>query len=604
MAKLFGELKRRNVFRVAGVYAVVGWVLAQIATTLEESLGLPGWFDSVIVAVLLLGLPIALVLAWAFELTPEGVVRTESVPHDESITAKTGRKLDYAIVVGLVLLGALLAWQQLGRTPATSGEGGEGADKGISAASVAVLPFTDLSPGGDQEYFSDGISEEILDVLAGVDGLEVVSRTSSFQFKGRELGIPEIASSLKVRNVVEGSVRKAGDTIRVTAQLIDSATDKHLWSHTYERPLTAETVFAIQDEIAESIVAALSDTLGLGAVEPIEHAPTTRNLSAYELYLRARPLFLARVDLDKADAYLAEALEQDPEYAKAWEMRASLQLLTLEYGYSDENIDTAEARAKEFARRALAIEPRSATALAMIANADGRAAQELRRKTPLVDLFAGYDKALEIEPRNTEALNWRGLEYTLVGNLDAALRDFEACIGYEPYYEACVENYFEILADMGRDEEAMAAYIKALDNSSAKMEWAPLALLARTGDELTFKTTTNSPQLLRGWRRHDELWEAYRHPDRDHSELIESIRDFLDARPGNSDMIFRWIVDPIGTDWRVPEQLFLWDASMARYRRTETFKAYVRESGVYDYWQTAGYPPQCRPIGKDDFECN
>lgn len=303
MDNLFSELKRRNVIRVAGVYAVVGWVLAQIATTLEDALGLPAWFDGVIVALLLLGLPIALVLAWAFELTPDGVLRTEDVPDGASITSATGRKLDFTIVAGLVLLAGMIFWQQTTKTDSPTVAVAP-TDAVVAEASIAVLPFADLSQAGDQEYFSDGISEEILNVLVGVEGLEIVSRTSSFQFKDRDLGIPEIAELLKVRHVVEGSVRKSGETIRVTAQLIDALHDKHLWSDTYDRPLTAENLFSIQDEISNAIVAALSDALGLTTLSPVDVSLATRNLTAYELYLQARPLYHSRRRLDEADSTL------------------------------------------------------------------------------------------------------------------------------------------------------------------------------------------------------------------------------------------------------------------------------------------------------------
>jgi TolB-like protein/Tfp pilus assembly protein PilF len=499
------------------MYAVVGWVLTQIGTTLEETMGLPAWFDGLIVALLLIGFPIALLLAWAFELTPEGVVKTEAVPEGESITAETGRKLDYAIVFGLVLLVATVLWQNSGTDAVfVDDEVGVAGD-----TSIAVLPFADLSPAGDQEYFSDGIAEEILNVLVGVDGLEVTSRTSSFQFKGDGLGIPAIAKTLNVRHVLEGSVRKSGETIRVTAQLIDASIDKHLWSDTFDRPLTTENIFAIQDEIAKSIVMALSDTLGIGRLEPVEVVPITENLTAYDLFLQARPLFLARVDLGVADELLARALEQDPEFAKAWEMRAALQTLKVEYGYSGLSPNEAERLGNEFARRALAIEPRSATALAVIAKGDGNAAQRLRRRESLVRIFAEFNSALEIEPRNASALLWRGLRYLMVGDLNASLNDFVKCMEYEPFYTPCVENNYTVLAAMGRDDEALAAYVEGLNTSTTKVAYAHFPLLARLDEELGFKSASNAEAALQGWRRHDELWLAYRNPERDHAELIE-----------------------------------------------------------------------------------
>jgi TolB-like protein/tetratricopeptide (TPR) repeat protein len=609
MSNLFGEMKRRNVFRVAGMYAVVGWVLAQIATTLEETMGLPTWFDGLIVALLLIGFPIAIVFAWAFELTPQGVVRTEDVPEGASIAGDTGHKLDYVIVAGLILLAAMIVWQKSGEAPEVIEDAAvavvdENVHAAIDVASIAVLPFADLSPGGDQEYFSDGISEEILNVLVGVDGLNVTSRTSSFQFKGGGLGIPEIAADLKVRHVVEGSVRKSGGTIRVTAQLIDATNDNHLWSDTFDRPLTTENIFEIQDEIARAIVTALSETLGVGELEPIEVAATTRNLDAYELYLQARPMFDARENLDVADDLLAEALEVDPEFARAWEMRAALQKLKMEYGYSDSPLAVAETKGREFAERALQLDPRSATALATIAKIDGDAAEELRRKPSLVKVFSDFDLALEVDQHNASALNWRGLRYLHVGYLDLALKDFRACVRIEPYYVPCVENQITVLGTMGRDADSLAAYIEALNTSTGNIDSANLPSLARLNMEVAFKTATNSSMMLAGWRKHDELYSAYKKPEKDHSDLIDSIRNFLDTKETRYYAIFDWLVNPIGTGWRIPEILVVWDPIMHAYRQSAEFKSYIRDSGVFEYWKQAGFPPQCRPLGDDDFECD
>jgi len=609
VSSIFSELKRRNVFRVAGVYAVVGWVLAQISTTLEEALGLPQWFDGLIVALLLLGLPIAIVFAWAFEMTPNGVVRTEAVPEGESITADTGHKLDYAIVAGLALLIVMVIWQQMGTEPiaadsATADAVAQADDTRADAASIAVLPFADLSPAGDQEYFSDGISEEILNVLVAVDGLEVTSRTSAFQFKGGNLGIPAIAKSLNVRHVVEGSVRKSGETIRVTAQLIDAENDKHLWSQTYDRPLNAENIFSIQDEIAKAIVGALSQTLGVGSLEQVQVSATTQNLTAYELYLQARPLFQARFDLDVADDLLRKAVDQDPLFANAWAMRAALQWLMVSYGYSDIPKDDADRLAKEFAHRALELDPQNASAMIAIALVDSVRARDLRDKGDFVEIIATFDHAMAIDPRNATALLWRGLRLLVLGFLEPALADFEKCMEIEPFYVPCAENHYSVLANLGRDEEAMAAYTTGLDQSIIKVEFSYLPLMARMDEELAFKLTTNHQTLLLGWRRHGELYQAYKDPKRDHRELIESIRRHFDAKKVRVEYDFSYIVQPIGNHWRLPTDLLLWDVSMSKYRQSDEFKYYIRESGIFDYWQAIGYPPQCRPVGDDDFECD
>ena len=606
MSNLFAELQRRNVIRVAGVYAVVGWVLAQIATTLEETLGLPAWFDSLIVAFLLLGFPIALVIAWAFELTPEGVIRTEDVPPGQSITAETGRKLDITIVVALLALVALIAWQRFDGAPEpvqlTGADATEAATQ-VSDASIAVLPFADLSPDGDQEYFSDGIAEEILNVLVGVNGLEVTSRTSSFQFKGQELGIPQIAAELNVRHVLEGSVRKSGNTIRVTAQLIDSGNDKHLWSETYDRPLTTENLFEIQDEIATSIVEALSSALGVASLESIRVKAKTRNLDAYELYLQARPLFHSRTDLDVADELLSRAIEQDPEFVHAWEIRAALQTLMLEYGYSDTPQAEAEERAIEMANRALELEPRSPTALAVQAKVEGEKVSDLRGGVRIVDIFAKLDLALEIEPHNASALNWRGLRYLMVGYLEEALADFATCMAYEPYYRPCVENYYTVLGAMGRDAESFAEYERAISVGAASVEFAYLPTLARLGKRVPFLMATNGEKMLRGWRRHGELWDAYQDPTGDHEDLIDSMRQHLESQGSHLD-IFAFVAHPVGDGWEKADVLVKWDAIMRSYRQNPEFKEYMRASGVLEYWLEYGFPPQCRRLANDDFECD
>jgi TolB-like protein len=606
MSNLFVELQRRNVIRVAGVYAVVGWVLAQIATTLEETLGLPAWFDSLIVALLLLGFPIALVMAWAFELTPEGVIRTEDVPPGESITAETGRKLDVTIVVALFALVALVAWQNFdggsqSNQPVEAGM--PMTDAQASDASIAVLPFADLSPAGDQEYFSDGIAEEILNVLVGVKGLEVTSRTSSFQFKGQELGIPQIAAELNVRHVLEGSVRKSGNTIRVTAQLIDSGNDKHLWSETYDRPLTTENLFEIQDEIATSIVEALSSALGVASLEPIRVRAKTRNLDAYELYLQARPLFHSRTDLDVADELLSGAIEQDPEFVHAWEIRSALQTLMLEYGYSDTPQAEAEERAIEMANRALELEPRSPTALAVLAKVEGEKVSDLRGGVRIVDIFAKLDLALEIEPHNASALNWRGLRYLMVGYLEEALADFATCMNFEPYYRPCVENYYTVLGAMGRDAESLAEFEKAISIGAANFEFAYLPSMARLDQKIPFMMATNGDRMLRDWTQHGELWDAYQDPSGDHSGLIDSMRQYF-RNNQSTYFVFTYVAHPIGMGWQKPDVLVKWDAMMRNYRQSPEFKEYMRASGALDYWLEYGFPPQCRRLANDDFECD
>jgi TolB-like protein/Tfp pilus assembly protein PilF len=602
----FAELKRRNVIRVAGVYIVVGWVLVQVATALEESLGLPAWFDGTIVALLLIGLPIALIFAWAFELTPEGVVRTEAVAEGESITSETGRKLDFALSFAIVALIIVIVWQaSTAPEPAIVETAAVEQDSAApSDASVAVLPFADMSAAGDQEYFSDGLTEEILNLLARADELEVVSRTSSFQFKDTTLGIPEIASELNVRHVVEGSVRKAGDTIRVTAQLIDALTDRHLWSETYDRPLTTENLFAIQDDVANSIFEALSDELGLLGELDLRAKRTTDDVDAYALFLRARNLYQARRDLDIVEELLAQAVEIDPDFAEAWAYRAPTQQLMYSYGYSELPQQELNNLGLEFAERALSLDPNNATALATVPFIHMQQATWDYVDHNWTDIIDGFTKALEADPRNASALIWRGIAYAWTAQMELGLADFRSCVRFEPYYVPCIDNLHWYLADAGRVDEALQVFLESMNVGVSKILYANLGMLARTGNELAFKAVTNNVLALRDWRHHDELYDAYRNLDADHSALAASITEFYKANPDRSGDFFNPLISTLGGIPLEPTVIGLWGVSGHKYRKTPQFKNFVRNSGLYDYFRQTEWPATCRPIGDDDFECD
>jgi TolB-like protein len=256
---LITELKRRNVFRVAIAYTVIAWVLAQVADLAFDNFGTPEWVPKSVLFVLALGFPLAIFFAWAFEMTPEGVKREKDVDRSQSITHKTGRKLDYVIIAVLVIaVGLLLADKFVLRESPTTTDAGTNITA-VTVKSVAVLPFVAMSSGPDDEYFADGLTEEILNSLAQLPGLLVTARTSAFAFKSQDLSVTDIAAKLGVAHVVEGSVRRAGDLVRITAQLIRANDGFHLWSETYER--SGEDSFGVQSEIAEKVAAALDVVL-------------------------------------------------------------------------------------------------------------------------------------------------------------------------------------------------------------------------------------------------------------------------------------------------------------------------------------------------------
>ncbi|MEM1440267.1 MAG: adenylyl cyclase, partial [Pseudomonadota bacterium] len=246
----FSELRRRNVYRVATAYIIVGWLIMQVVDVMQPALLLPEWIARLFAVVLLIGFPIAMVLAWIFDITPEGIVRTDAEPADVTARQHASHRLDLTIVVGLVLVASLIVWQQL--RPAN--------DPRLSLApAIAVLPFEDLSPQGDQQYFADGVSEEILNLLARQVDLRVTGRTSSFAFRDSDKTLRDIGNALAVSAILEGSVRKQGDQVRILARLVTAHDESTLWNETYEAELT--DIFAVQDRIAEAVFTAMATQL-------------------------------------------------------------------------------------------------------------------------------------------------------------------------------------------------------------------------------------------------------------------------------------------------------------------------------------------------------
>ena len=326
----FNELKRRNVFKVGIAYIVIAWLVAQVLQLVFESFGTPAWVMKTVLVLLATGLPFALFFAWAFEMTPEGLKRESEVDRSQSITTQTGRKLNNATIGVLVVALAYFAVDKFVLSAGREAALVEATAKAITQQtqvkqqstepasdmvdnSIAVMPFADMSPNKDQDYFSDGLSEELLNLLAKIPELRVAARTSSFSFKDQNVEIPVIAERLKVAHILEGSVRTAGNKIRVTAQLIKADDGYHLWSETFDRDL--DNIFAIQDEIATEVVAQLKVTL-LGEV------PTTSVIDpeAYALFLRGRQLSrtLSAENLQQGIDLYEQALVIEPEYVDAW----------------------------------------------------------------------------------------------------------------------------------------------------------------------------------------------------------------------------------------------------------------------------------------------
>ena len=430
----FSELKRRNVYKVAVAYAVVAWLLIQAASILFPTFDAPSWAMKVLVALLVLGFPVALVLSWAFEITPEGIKLESEIDPKKSITRKTGRKIvGVTIAVAIVAAGMFLF--QLLRTPAHSRvEGGAsatpndvtsglaGARPSIPEKSIAVLPFDNLSRDPDNAYFCEGVQDEILTRLAKVADLKVISRTSTQHFKSAPENLPEIAKQLGVAHILEGSVQKSSDQVRVNVQLINAMTDAHLWAETYDRKLT--DIFAVESEIAKAIAETLQAKLSGAEKSSIAKAPTA-NPEAYELYLKGRFFWNKRTgdDLRKSIEYLKQAIAKDPGYALAYAALADSYGLLRFYGGASpaESVVPAQAAAK----KALELDDSLAEAHASLGLI---ATEELEVNRAVTEL----ERAIQLNPNYATAHHWLGLALATLRQSDRSIGELKRALELDP----------------------------------------------------------------------------------------------------------------------------------------------------------------------------
>jgi len=445
---LVSELRRRNVIRVAIAYAIAAWLLIEVSATTFPMLRLPEWTATFVTVLLLIGFPVALIIAWAFELTPEGLKKESDVDRSESTTHITGRKLDFAIIGVLAIALVFFASTHQWNSETDSAE--------IIDKSIAVLAFADLSPEGNQEYFSDGISEEILNLLAKVPELRVISRSSAFSFKGQNVDVPTMAARLNVAHVLEGSVRKSGDQMRITAQLIEGATDTHLWSETYDRELM--DVFAIQDEIAVAVVEALKLTL-LGE----ELKATETNPEVYALYLQGRHLNNQGTveSLGQAETLLKQTLETDPRFAPAWVELGSVyrrQASVLAIRPFDEGNDLA----RHAIQKALELDPEHGRAYAALAEV------EMIYDWDFTAAFQHMQQALALNPGDVFIV-WNAARLNfIVGRLDEAIELYRQSVALDPVSSRMHSALGGALYKAHRLEEAAESIQKALLLSSGR----------------------------------------------------------------------------------------------------------------------------------------
>ena len=449
------ELKRRNVFRVGIAYAVASWLLMQATDLVFPRIGLSESAITLVFALLGIGFIPALIFAWAFELTPDGIKKEKDVDRSQSITHTTGRKLDFAIIAILVIALGYFAYDKFVLTPAAHApavEVVEVAELQELEKSIAVLPFVNMSDDAGNEYFSDGISEEILNSLAKVKKLKVAGRTSSFSFKGQNQDLRQIGETLGVENILEGSVRKFGNQIRITAQLIQVKDGFHLWSESYDREL--DNVFAIQDEIATAILKELKATLLVDEVEVIAATPT--NPEAYDLYLLAKQRMYerTRMTLESAAELLDKAIAIDPDYAPAYAQRGIASILLSVTSYGTLPDDMAHAQAKLYLDKALELDENLAEAWAGLGLYYTRPPPQPDKGIPVLE------RALSINPNLINASNWLAMSYWDVNRATEALALLDSATERDPLYKPAMGNRSFLLGLMGRGDEAHAALDK------------------------------------------------------------------------------------------------------------------------------------------------
>jgi len=589
------ELKRRRVGKVAIAYGTIAWLVTEASSVVLPALRLPEWTVTFVVVFLLVGFPVAMILAWIFDVGPQGIERTEPLA-GEPVSTRVKLRVAYAAVVLMLMagLGYLLYERGFGR-----------ANAGEPHGSIAVLPFTNLSGDPARDYFSDGMSEELLNLLARVPGLQVASRTSSFAYKGRNVDIREVGRELGVETVLEGSVRQAGDQVRITAQLIDAESGFHLWSETYERRL--EDIFQVQDEIAAAIVDRLRIELAPQeqALAVRDKAPT-QNVQAYELYLQGRAAWKRRGEenIKRSIDLYQRALGLDPGFARAHAALASAYVVLP--GYTREQGDEVGIMplAEAAARQALSIDPKIGEAHAVLAQMNAG-------RGDLLDAESGFFFAISLEPNEATPHHWYSLLLSRVGRLQAALEQARRAYELDPNAPVLAANLAGMYLMLGQDEQALRYTKLAAELGLSKKNlgieatvamrrgnWAEARRLIVQQEDIPVQVRTQAgsyvdavadpkrvPQVVAEMRAIDpkvapqmSLIHPYMHLGQ-----LDLVYDLLFASLDEDPMAWakRWEID------------FVWGPEGKAFRQDQRFGELAERTGLVDYWKQYGYPDGC-----------
>lgn len=574
----FAELSRRRVFRVAAMYGITAWIIIEVSATVLPALYLPEMLVTGIVVVLIAGFPVALVLAWIFDIEPGGVQRTENLVEAPAVTA-VPRRLGYLVLLSIAtaMLGGFFYWRV------------DTAD--VPRDSIAVLPFINLSADPSTDYFSDGISEELLNLLAKVPGLNVAARTSSFAYKGRDVDVREVARKLGVVTVLEGSVRWSQDQgrVRITAQLIDAETGYHLFSESYDRDL--KDIFALQDEIALAIVDKLRVELAQNDTPAavVGAVPPTASVEAYTLYLRGRALWKKRGEDEVRESIelFQAALARDPGFARAYSnLAAAYVVLPM---YLHEPPEGFLGQAREAALMALTLDSSLAEAHAVQA-----LIAQIHRDWSEAE--TGFFFATGLDPSDSTTHHWYSRHLAAVGRLDAALEEARTAAALDETSAVIHANLAMRLEGAGLHAEAEAAAARAvelgLDDSSAGL-LAELYLWRGNFDQALAVAGQKLQTESQEWDEFRSLVEYLQTPSGEALFDDDVTAFFAYATSGRHDEAFD-LAESLTASAMFPLER-CWTPAMQAFREDPRFGELMHANGLVDYWRRYGWPAACRP---------
>jgi TolB-like protein/Tfp pilus assembly protein PilF len=459
----FAELKRRNVYKVAVAYAVIAWLLIQAASIFFPAFDAPPWVMKIFIIVIIFGFPVALIFSWAFEITPEGIKLESEIEPSKSIKRRAGRKIVAVTIALAVIAAGLFVYQMVGpdrwarrsNVETAERERAGGPSLPILEKSIAVLPFDNLSDDKSNAYFTEGVQDEILTRLAKVADLKVIARASTQRFKSAPENLPDIAKQLGVANILEGSVQKVGDQVRVNVQLINALTNAHLWADIYDRKLT--DIFAVESEIAKSIADTLQAKLSSSAEHVLASRPT-ENPKAHELYLKGRYFWNRRtgVNLQKAANYFQQAIGKDPAYALAYSGLADCHVLLPAYAELGSNPRDELPKALEAARKAVELDDTLGEAHTSLARA-------LASDLQLPAAMSEFKRAIELNPNYATAHQWFGEFLQSQGHLEEALAELKRAQELDPLSLIINSVLGFALDTVEKSDEAIAQLHKTLE---------------------------------------------------------------------------------------------------------------------------------------------